>query len=170
MLGALAAIAGGVLSVAGGAAAAVSSFATSILSGAASVVSGAGAALFGGGLTVGQKMSAIAEPGYYDSGILGGLPAAATSTVDYLGNLIPAVTGIYQMISPPKKAELPTAAKTIPTAPTPTITPTITKSQLPILSTQAPMIMTTGAAAKTEPNYLLYIGLAILALFLLRKK
>lgn len=169
MLGALAAIAGGVLSFAGGAAVAVSSFATSVLSGAAGVVSGTGAALFGGGLTVAQKMGSIAEPGYYDSGVLGSLPAAAASTVDYLGNLAPKAAGIYQMISPPKKAEVPTAARAIPTVPT-LSTPLIAKSSLPIFS-QQPATMTIGAAAKPEaPNYMLYIGLAVLALFLLRKK
>lgn len=162
----------GIGAAAGGIATGAASMATSVLSGAAGAISGTGAALFGGGMTVGQKMAAIAEPAYYETagaGILGGLPAAATSTIDYLGNLAPKVAGIYQIIEKPVSIEEILKTTAIPYVPEPTA-PTIAKAPLPIFS-QQPATMTIGAAAKPEaPNYMLYIGLAILALFLLRKK
>lgn len=166
----LASLAATALSTVGSVAGAAASMATSVLSGAAGVVGGAGGLLFGApaaGLTVGQQMAAIAEPGYYGAGgvdVLGGVAASAVKTVDYLGNLAPAAAGIYQIISPPKVGA-PATATAIPTVTAPTITRTI----LPTLS-QQPKIMTVGAAAEPEPNYLLYIGLAVLALFLMRKK
>ena len=164
----LAAIAGTIFSVAGGATVAVSSMATSVLSGAAGVASGVGGLLFGApaGLTVSQQMAAIAQPGYYGGvDVLGGVTASAIKTVDYLGNLAPTALGIYRQIVPPT-APAPTPAGAIP----PVTAPAITRPILPTLSTPAPIVMTTGAAAKPELNYLLYIGLAVLALFLLRKK
>ena len=164
--------AAGAAGLAAGAASAVGTIAGKGVSALGGLASGAGGLLFGApapGLTVGQKMAAMAEPAYYETagaGILGGVSAAATSTIDYLGNLIPKAAGIYEVISPPKEAEVPTAAKTIPPVPA----PAITKSQLPILGAQKPMILTTGMPAKPEVNYMLYIGLAILALFFLSKK
>ena len=159
----------GAAGLAGAAASAISGVASLGVSALGSLASGVGGLLFGPGLTVGQKMAAIAEPAYYETagaGILGGVSAAATSTIDYLGNLLPKAAGIYQVISPPKEAEAPPAAKVIPSVPA----PAITKSALPILGTQAPMILTTGVPTREAPNYLIYIGLAILVLFLLSRK
>lgn len=158
---------GGLFSVAGGVASAAGAVAGAGVSALGGLVGGIGGLVFGQGLTVGQQMAAIAEPAYYETagaGILG-VASATSQTVDYLGNLMPTALGIYQQIAPPKIEAPATAAKVIPSVPA----PTITRTALPIIS-QQPAIMTIGAAAKPEPSYLLYIGLAILALFLLRKK
>lgn len=155
----------------------------SLIGGAASAVgglaSGVGSLLFGAGqagvpVMAGGEMGALAAASAAPAtigtvGILGGLPAAISGTIDYLGNIIPSAVGAYQIIKPPEKIEIPTAAKAIPAVTAPA--PTITKSALPVLGAPAPpVILTTGAAAKPAPNYILLIGLAVLALFLLRRK
>ena len=135
------------------------------------IVSGAGSLLFGEkpGLTTAQQMALEAEPGYYGTSgksFLASLPAAASRTVDYLGNLIPTAAGIYQQFAPPR-AE-PARVGAVPLVPA----PAISRSALPILGAQTPVYLRTGtpAPAPAIPNYLIYIGLAVLALFLLRKK
>jgi len=171
MLPFLGALAGGILSVAGGAAAAVSSMATTVLSGAGSLLFGAGQATVP--VVAGTEAAFMTKTGAgaiisktAGAGILAGLPSAASQTVDYLGNLAPTAAGIYQVISPPEKVETLPATKSIPFMQA----PTIAKSSLPIFS-QQPATMTIGSVEKPEaPNYMLYIILAILALFLLRKK
>lgn len=162
----LGAILGGILSIGGGVAAGAASFATSILSGAGGLLFGTGQAAVP--VVAGMEMGALSQASIAGgAGILGGLPAAAPATVGYLGDLLPTAVGAYQLIKPPEKAvPVAPADRAVPTVPA----PTIAKSPLPIFS-QQPAIMTVGAAAKPEaPNYMLYIGLAILALFLLRKK
>lgn len=154
--------------------AAVVSTAGSVVAGtvglAGDIVGGVGTLLFGPQLTTGEQMAALAQPGFYDTagaGILGGVTAAATQTVDYLGNLAPTALGIYQLVEPPKKQEPMDGKRVVPPIVIPPIT--TTRTVLPTLS--QPQVMTVGAAAKPgAPNYLLYIGLAALALFLLRKK
>ena len=185
---------GGVASGAAGLASGIVGTGASVLGG---IVSGAGSLLFGKELTTAEQMALEAEPGYYDTagrGILASLPAAASKTIDYLGKLAPSALGIYQTFSRPE-AEIPAKAgavpltkaqiqaRAIPSMPTwaiPSITakalpsvsiPTITKSALPVLGAQTPVYMRTGTPAPAAiPNYLIYIGLAILALFLLMKK
>lgn len=165
----LGALVGGLFSAAGGVASAVGTLGAGALGLAGGLVSGVGGLVFGPGLTVGQQMAAIAEPAYYETagaGILGGITASAVKTVDYFGNLAPTALGIYQQLSPAEKIEAPATARAV----LPKVTPIIARTVIPTLS-QQPKIMTVGAVAESqEPNYLLYIGLAVLALFLLRKK
>lgn len=158
---AVGAVGSGVLGLAGG-----------VASGVGGLASGTGSLLFGGpaaGVTVGQQMAAIAQPAYYETagaGILGGVASAASQTIGFLGELAPAAAGIYSVIKPPEKAVV------IPSrAPVPTVSaPAIAKSPLPIFS-QQPQVMTVGAAAKPKKvDYTIYIVLAVVVLFLLRKK
>lgn len=141
------------------------------------LASGAGSLLFGApaaGVTVGQQMASIAQPAYYEAaggGILGGVASAASSTIGYLGEMVPAATGLFQLIKPPEQGVAPQAPGAVPsvTAPSAT-TPGIAKSPLPIFG-QQPAVMTVGTAPPPkEANLMLYIGLAALAFLLLRKK
>lgn len=189
MIGALVAGIGGLLglgaSAAGAAASTVGSLAvgagglgvsaaSGLVSGIGGLASGAGSLLFGGpaaGTTVGQQMAAIAQPAYYETagaGILGGVASAASKTVGFLGELAPSAAGIYSVIKPPEKAVvIPPGTR----APMPAVSaPSIAKSPLPIFSRQ-PQVMTVGAAAEPKKmDYTLYIVLAVVVLFLLRRK
>lgn len=100
------------------------------------------------------------------AGILGGVIPAVTQTIGYLGEMAPALGGIFGIMKPAEKAVIPTAR-----APVPAVTsPGIAKSALPIFS-QSPKVMTVGGPAETPgPNYMIYIALAVGAYFLLRKK
>lgn len=167
--------ASGVAGLAGAASSAVGGLAGATVTGLGGLASGAGSLLFGtpaAGMTEGQLMAAQAVPSYYETagGVLGALPAAASKTFDYLGNIVPAVGGIYQFLKQPE-ALIPLAAQTMPVqAPVPVQAPAPAPAPLPILS-QQPKVMTVGVPEKPkEVNYMLLIGLAVLALFLLRKK
>lgn len=139
---------------------------------------GAGSLLFGGpapGTTVGQQMAAVADPYYYETfagsgGILGGVTSAASSTIGYLGELVPGATGLFQLIKPPEQKVVSPVPGAVPSVTAPSVTtPGIAKSPLPIFGRQ-PAVMTVGAAAPKETNLILYIVLAALAFLLFRKK
>ena len=85
----------------------IGSLAGNIFQTGAGVVSGAGQALFGGGaavpgLTVGQSMAAIAEPGYYGE-TAGGL--FSNLSLDTLGNVASLGYQVYQSAEQRKLAE-----------------------------------------------------------------
>ena len=113
--GALGAVATGTTSLVGTAIGAggsvlggIGSLAGNIFQTGAGVVSGAGQALFGGGpatpgLTVGQSMAAMAEPGYYGVTEAGGL--FSNLSLDTLGNVASLGYGIYQSAEQKKLAE-----------------------------------------------------------------
>ena len=183
----VAAIASGIGAVLGGGASVVGAAASMIGSAAVGTVGlGVGAAsglvsgigsLFAGpaaGPTVGESMAAIAPPAYYEtagSGVLGGITSAVSKTAGYLGEMAPAAAGIYSVIRPSKQQQI---AK-------PSYSPVqaaqarmVDKSPLPIFSQQPKVIPigspSAGPAEKKDVNIMLYIGLALLAFILLRKK
>ena len=85
----------------------IGSLAGNIFQTGAGVVSGAGQALFGGGpatpgLTVGQSMAAMAEPGYYGE-TAGGL--FSNLSLDTLGNVASLGYQVYQSAEQKKLAE-----------------------------------------------------------------
>lgn len=135
------------------------------------ITSGIGSLLFGGpaaGVTVGQQMAAMAQPAYYETaGVLGGVTAAASSTAGYLSEIAPAAVGLYQVFKPPEQKVLYQAPGTTPSV----SAPDLKTVPLPIFS-QQPAMLTIGKSVEPEKqdNNILYIGLALLALFLLRKK
>lgn len=139
---------------------------------ASGLVSGIGS-LFAGpaaGPTIGEGMAAIAQPAYYEtagSGILG-VTSAAAKTVGYLGEMAPAAAGIYSVIKPAGQKEISKPSYSPVQAAQARI---VDKSPLPIFS-QQPKVISVGApsAGKKEVNIMLYIGLALLAFILLRKK
>lgn len=178
---AVGAVGAGALGLAGG-----------IASGIGGIASGAGSLIFGGpaagvtagakmasiaqpafyeaaGTTIGAQMAAIAQPAFYETagaGILGGVTSAASQTIGFLGEMAPAIGGIYSVIRPPEQKVM--------TTPVPGVTPSmpaplITKSPLPIFS-QQPKLMTVGKPVAEPTNYILYIVLVALALSLLRRK
>lgn len=175
------AILAGIASLIGGAVSVVGTVAGAGVSALGGLASGVSGLVFGTGLTVGQQMAAIAEPAYYDTagiGILGGVASATAKTVDYLGNLAPTALGIYQLFgkeSPIEEIIKTTMAKieapVMARVPVPSVSaPAVTGPALPILGAQAPVVVTIEAPPKPEPNYLLYIGMAVLVLILSRKK
>lgn len=168
------------------------SAASGLVGGIGSIASGAGSLIFGApaagvttgsqmaaisqpafyeaaGTTVGAQMAAIAQPAFYETagaGILGGVASSASQTIGYLGELAPAAAGLYSLIKPPEqKVMAPAVSGVAPSMPS----PLITKSPLPIFS-QSPKLMTVGKPVAKPTNYILYIGLAALVFFLLRKK
>jgi len=158
--------AAGAAGLAAGAASAIGAIGSGLLSAAGGLASGVGGLLFGGQAAVpvmiGGEMGSLAAASATTGGV--GLFPAVAGITGQLAEILPTAMGIYQQISPAEvKAPAPIGA--LPFAPS----PTIAKTGLPIFS-QQPATMTVGAVAKPEPNYILYIGLAILVLFLLRKK
>jgi len=133
------------------------------------IASGIGG-LFAGPATFVNPMAVMGAPATTaatGAGVLGGVASAASSTIGYLGELAPAAAGLYSLIKPPEQkvtAQVPGAVPSV-------TAPAITKSPLPIFS-QQPQLMTVGGtvAQPKETNYILYIGLALVALLLLRKK
>jgi len=149
------------------------SAASGLVSGVGSLVGGAGSLLFGSGqagvpVMAGGEMgslaaASLAAPTVGTSGILGALPAAIAGTVDYLGNIIPAVSGAYQILKPPEKAAVVSSTAVFPSTPAPV-------APLPVLGSSPASVLTTEAPAMTGPNYILYIALAVVGLILLRRK
>ena len=171
--GLVGAVGGAALGAAGAIGSLGVSAASGLVSGVGGLVSGAGGLLFpAAGVTVGESMAAIAQPAYYEAagaGILGGIIPAATQTVGFLGEIAPAAAGIYSLIKPPQTADIPIAPSRAPVPAVPA--PAIAKSALPIFGQQPAQVMTVGGTAKTAgPNYMIYIVLAIVAYFLLRKR
>ncbi len=173
LVGAVGGAALGLAGAVGGAALGTAGAVGSLGVGAASgLVSGIGS-LFApaAGVTIGESMAAIAQPAFYETagaGVLGGIIPAAATTIGYLGEIAPAAAGIYSLIKPPQTADIPLAPSR---APLPVVSaPGIAKAPLPIFS-QSPQVMTVGGPAKTAgPNYMIYIALAVVAYFLLRRK
>jgi len=174
-------LAAGAASVIGSAASGILGGAAGLAGGAASAVGGTISALTGGAAapaagTVGAQMAAIAQPAYYETAALG-VPAATTgvSSLATLTSAVGAGVGIYGQLADIEIAKGMTEAQKIAaqkglmeaealklyaegkTPPPPA----------PTLSSQ-PVYVTPAAPA--APNYLLYAGLAILAIFLFRKK
>ncbi|MBA7518472.1 hypothetical protein ES705_10542 [subsurface metagenome] len=166
----------GIGSLIGGAAVGAAGLAGAAASAVGGLAGGVGSLLFGAGqagvpVMAGGEMGALAAASAAPAtigtaGILGTLPAAVSGTIGYLGDIIPSAVGLGQIFKPPEKIGVPPTAKALPVP-----APAISKSALPVLGAPAPpVILRTGAAAKPAPDYILLIGLAVLALFLLRRK
>lgn len=98
-LGATGAFLGEAAIGAGGAAiSGIGSLGAGLYEGAAGIVSGAGT-LFGGGatpgLTVGQQMAAIAEPGFYEAAVGGAGGLFSNLSLDTLGNIATLGYGLF---------------------------------------------------------------------------
>lgn len=178
------AVASGVAGLASAAASAVSSVASGILGGAAKVVGGAvsavgtGISALTGGqaavpVTVGGEMgslSAVSEAAAL------GVPAATTG-VSTIASAVEAGVGIYGTLAQIELAKDLTEAQKIQAqealikAEAQKVYETIPeeKTPLPTLAAQQQPVFVTAPVTK-EPNYLLYIGLAIAAILILRKK
>lgn len=110
----------------------IGSLGTGIIDTSAGLVKGAGTALFGGGavtpgLTIGEQMAAIAEPGFYETAAGGGL--FSNLSWDTLGNIASAGYSIYQSSEDRKLTEKAIEAQRragylIPGAPTTALAPT----------------------------------------------
>ena len=183
-------IVAGAASVVGAAASAVGSVASGILGGAASLAGGAVSAVGGGisALTGGQAAVPVMVGG--EMGSLAavseaaalGVPAATVGVATGLSTIMTGIgagVGLYGQLADIEMAKEMTEAQKIaaqkglmeaealkiyaeggaPAAPIPTLA-----------APAAQPVYVTPAAAPAAPNYLLYAGLAILAIFLFRKK
>ena len=138
----------------------IGSLGTSIYQTGAGIVSGAGTALFGGGavtpgLTIGEQMAAMAEPGFYDTAT-GGL--FSNLSWDTIGNVAQLGYGMFTSAEDRKLVEKAIAAQrgagyvvSAPGAPSTAFAPSI-------------MIPTAAQAASKELDKKIMIKYAIYAL------
>ena len=172
------AILAGIGALAAGAGSAVLGLGTSVLGGLGGLVSGGaglvtgtaaavGSTLLGGGssgVTVGQKMAAIAEPAYYETAA-GGVSGIG----GMLADILPTVGGVMQIFNRPgETSSATTPAGTLPA------TPRVTVPTLPLIvpaAAQQPQskVFTTTAAAKPDYLPLIAIGALILLMFMRKK-
>lgn len=174
----LAPLIAGAVGLIGGAASAVAAVGGAALSAigtaGGAVLSTAGT-LGGGALSLAGKTVGVAgQAAAGGIGVLGGVPAATTATVDSLGELMPIVIGgieTYHSLTgkePAGPAEY-RASGAAPAPPPPAV------QILPIMGAPAgptilaSPVMTTPGQPAAEPNYLLYVGIALAAIVLLRK-
>jgi len=190
--------AAGVAGLAGAAASAVGTVASGVLGagaglvgGAADVVGGTIGALTGGAGAVAPSGLAyipdVALPAALQPTAALGVPAATGGIASGLETILSGVQvgvgikgqlaqlEIAEGMSETEKIKAQTAlmeaeALKVYAAKPPTPTPTPTPTALPTLSAQPVYVEPELAAPAAAPNYLLYIGLAILAFILLRKK
>ena len=127
-----------------------------------------GVAAPGAGVTVGQQMAAIAEPGYYGVSAATGLPAITKA--------VGAGAGIYGQLAQIEAQKEMTEAQKIAAQ-----TKLMEAEALKIYAAGPPAIPTLAAGTKqpvyvtpagtpAKPNILLYAALALVAFMLLRKK
>ena len=170
ILAGLGALGVGAVSTVGAGAVGLAGLGASAIGGIASGIGGIASGLFAGPATFVNPMAVYGAPpaaAATGAGVLGGVASAASQTIGYLGDLAPAAAGLYSLIKPPEQK----VAAQVPGAVPSVTAPAIAKSPLPIFS-QTPQLMTVGGTAvqPKEINYMLYIGLALMAFLLLRKK
>lgn len=120
----------------------------------------------GSGVTTATQMAAIAEPGYYGVSAAAGLPAITKA--------VGAGAGIYGQLAQIEATKELTEAQKI-TAQTKLMEAEAAKiyaeapPAIPTLASQTTQPIFVTPAAVAEPNYLLYIGLAIAALIFFKR-
>ena len=178
MIGAILAAAGSLI---GGASSAAVGLGSSILGGVGSLVSGGvsavgglGSSLFGPSETIGERMTAIANPYYYDTAAGGGVMGGLSAISGQLAEILPVVGSAMDIIRPAKQTVTTTGrqttlpAKSNLAANLPTLPMMNLAGGQPVFST--PGIVADGRTVETPPDYLLYAMIAIIAIMFLRKK